>query len=216
MIGLAPPSLFEENADALKQIFWHQKYLATFPSRGSSANNHVIAEAAGQVVAGCAFPWFAESAKWRDDAIHLLESELQLNTFPSGLNREQAFEYHGLVAELGLIAAVEAVATGHNLSPKTIDLLSRMLDALAATVDVQNRPPRYGDGDDGRALLLTAPAADRWTSLLAVGEAVFGGEDWWPQATPDAAALLLGAMADGKLVDKGAVRSDLLHLVTPD
>ena len=29
-----------------------------FRSRGSSANNHVIAEAAGQLVASCAFPWF--------------------------------------------------------------------------------------------------------------------------------------------------------------
>jgi Heparinase II/III-like protein/Heparinase II/III N-terminus len=193
------PALFEENVDALRQVFWHQKYLATFPSRGSSANNHVIAEAAGQVVAGCAFPWFAESAKWRDDAISLLESELLLNTFPSGLNREQAFEYHGLVAELGIIAAAEAVATDHNFSSKTIDLLGRMLDALAAVVDVQNRPPRYGDGDDGRALLLAAPNTDRWASLLAIGEAVFGGKDWWPPFTPDAAALLLGAMAQGKL-----------------
>ena len=53
--------LFEHDALALRQIHWHQQYLAAFPSRGSSANNHVIAEAAGQLVASCAFPWFAES-----------------------------------------------------------------------------------------------------------------------------------------------------------
>ena len=53
--------LFERDALALRQIHWHQQYLAAFPSRGSSANNHVIAEAAGQLVASCAFPWFAES-----------------------------------------------------------------------------------------------------------------------------------------------------------
>ena len=47
---------------ALPQIHWHQQYLAAFRSRGSSANNHVIAEAAGQLVASCAFPWFTESA----------------------------------------------------------------------------------------------------------------------------------------------------------
>ena len=53
--------LFERDALAVRQIRWHQQYLAAFPSRGSSANNHVIAEAAGQLVASCAFPWFPES-----------------------------------------------------------------------------------------------------------------------------------------------------------
>ncbi len=60
--------LFEGNDLALRQIRWHQQYLAAFESRGSSANNHVIAEAAGQLAASCAFPWFAESGRWRRDS----------------------------------------------------------------------------------------------------------------------------------------------------
>ena len=58
------PALFEHNEEALAQIWWHQRYLAGFRSRGSSANNHVIAEAAGQLVAALAFDWFAESPRW--------------------------------------------------------------------------------------------------------------------------------------------------------
>ena len=58
-------ALFEDNDLAVAQIRWHQQYLNGFRSRGSSANNHVIAEAAGQLAASCAFPWFAESAAWR-------------------------------------------------------------------------------------------------------------------------------------------------------
>ena len=38
----------------------------------------------------------------------LLERELRRNTFPSGINRELASDYQGFVAELGLLAAVEA------------------------------------------------------------------------------------------------------------
>ena len=53
--------LFEHNEDAVRQIAWHQEFLAAFPSRGSSANNHVIAEAAGRLVAACAFPWYRRS-----------------------------------------------------------------------------------------------------------------------------------------------------------
>ena len=63
-VGVA--ALFEQNDAAIDQIFWHQKYLAALESRGSSANNHVIAEAAGQLIGSCAFPWFAESGQWRD------------------------------------------------------------------------------------------------------------------------------------------------------
>ena len=109
-----PPvaDLFERNDLALRQIRWHQEWLAAFESKGSSANNHVIAEAAGQLAASCAFPWFPESSRWRQEALRLLERELDHNTFPSGVNRELASDYHGFVAELGLFAALEASAAG--------------------------------------------------------------------------------------------------------
>src|ERR1700722_4482611 len=80
--------LFEGNDLALRQIFWHQQYLATFVSRGSSANNHVIAEAAGQLAASCAFPWFDDSERWRRESWLLLERGLTSHTFTSGINRE--------------------------------------------------------------------------------------------------------------------------------
>ena len=96
--------LFEGNDVALAQIWWHQHYLASFRSRGSSANNHVIAEAAGLLVAALAFDWFAESSRWSEEATGVLEQELARNTFPSGVNREMAFEYHGFVTELAVVA----------------------------------------------------------------------------------------------------------------
>ena len=39
------------------------------------------------------------------------------NTFPSGIGRELASDYQCFVAELGLLAAVEAEASGRPLSP---------------------------------------------------------------------------------------------------
>ena len=112
--------LFDQNELARKQIWWHQTYLSGFRSRGSSANNHVVAEAAGQLVAALAFPWFEESTAWADESASLLQRELANNTFPSGVNRELAFDYHGLVAELGLISAVEADHAGRPLSRRDL------------------------------------------------------------------------------------------------
>jgi heparinase II/III-like protein len=186
--------LFERNELAVRQIRWHQQHLAAFRSRGSSANNHVIAEAAGQLVASCAFPWFAESGRWRQQSARLLESELDRNTFPSGIGRELASDYQCFVAELGLLAAVEAEVSDRPLNASAWQRLCAMVDSGAALLDERMCPPRQGDGDEGRALLLDAPAPNRWPSLLAVGEALFGRLDWWPPVQPDAASTIIGAL----------------------
>ncbi|WP_406839264.1 alginate lyase family protein [Streptomyces sp. AHU1] len=188
-------ALFEDNPEAREQIWHHQRWLAAFPSRGSSANNHVIAEAAGQLAASCAFGWFPSSARWRTDALRSLERNLRANTFGSGLNRELATEYHGLVLELGLAALAEADAAGVPV-PATVRLvLLRMTDALAAVVDNRLRPPRQGDADDGHGLVVDGAGTDRWGSLLATGEAVFGRLGWWPEVTgTDVRTSLLAAL----------------------
>ncbi|GEL20045.1 heparinase II/III family protein [Pseudonocardia asaccharolytica] len=174
------PGLFEENPEALHQIWFHQRWLAAFPSRGSSANNHVIAESAGLLAAACAFGWFAESGRWRVAAAASLLDQLARNTFGSGLNRELATEYHGLVLELGLAAFAEAEAAGMPIPERGWMVLVRMTDALAAVVDAHGRPPRQGDGDDGYGLVLDGAGTEHWASLLATGAALFGSADWWP------------------------------------
>ena len=195
--------LFEQSGLALRQISWHQQYLAAFESRGSSANNHVIAEAAGQLVASCAFPWFAESGQWRATSARLLERELAHNTVPSGINRELASDYHGFVAELGFLAAVEADVADAPLGGETWRLLCAMADGMAALVDEQVRPPRQGDSDEGRVVLLDAPEHNRWPTLLALGDALFGRLDWWPETVPDAGSVLVSTMLGARREIRG-------------
>ncbi|MEU5397992.1 alginate lyase family protein [Streptomyces sp. NPDC005963] len=187
--------LFESNPVALQQIWHHQRWLAAFPSRGSSANNHIIAEAAGQFAAACAFGWFPSSARWRADALRSLELHLRSNTFESGLNRELATEYHGLVLELGLAAVAEGDAADVPVPDSIRRVLLRKTDALAAIVDNRLRPPRQGDADDGHGLIVDGAGTDRWASLLATGEAVFGRLEWWPTVTgTDVRTPLLAAL----------------------
>ncbi len=200
--------LFEHDELAVQQIRWHQEYLDAFKSRGSSANNHVIAEAAGQLVASCAFRWFPESDSWLRTSARLFERELARNTFPSGIGRELASDYQCFVAELGLLAAVEAQAAGFPVSDATWQRLAAMVDSGAALLDERLRPPRQGDGDDGRGLLLDAPVANRWPSLLALGATLFGRLDWWPRTEADVASTIIGAMpgATRPAADRPATR----------
>ncbi|WP_406832180.1 alginate lyase family protein [Pedococcus sp. KACC 23699] len=187
--------LFEGNDDALKQIRWHQEYLDAFRSRGSSANNHLVAEAVGQVVAACGFPWFEESERWRVGAVATLECALVANTFASGVNREQATDYHRFVTELGLLALVESDRAGHPLGEGTVKLLATSLDAAASMLDAAGRPPRQGDGDEGRGLVVDDPDADPWAALLAMGAAVLEPRDWWPGVVPGVGSVVVGALA---------------------
>ncbi|TDT95992.1 heparinase II/III-like protein [Streptomyces sp. 846.5] len=198
-------ALFEGNPVALQQIWHHQRWLSAFPSRGSSANNHIIAEAAGQFAGACAFDWFPESARWRADALRSLERHLHSNTFDSGLNRELATEYHGLVLELGLAAVAEADAAEVPVPASVRLVLLRMTDALAAVVDNRLRPPRQGDADDGHGLVVDGAGTDRWGSLLSTGDAVFGRRDWWPAVTgTDVRTPLLAALIRSTSSDRTA------------
>lgn len=186
--------LFEANDDALRQIWWHQRFLSAFPSRGSSANNHAVAEAAGLLAAASAFPWFARSRRWHAVGLRRLQRSLAANTFPSGINRELATDYHRFTTELGLVSAVETAAAGRPVAPATWTLLAASLDAAAALVDAHGRPPRQGDGDEGRALVLDDPEADPWGLMLGMGNSVLGDQCWWAPVPGGVASCALASL----------------------
>jgi len=217
-------ALFEENDLALRQLWWHQRWLAAFPSTGSSGNNHLVAEQAGRLVAACAFGWFAESDAWRRDAAARLGRALRANTDRDGLNRELATDYHRFVAELGLVAAVEAEAAAHPLDEPTTALLTAMLDAAAALPDATGRPPRQGDGDEGRALVVDGPRdpgtdagpEEAWAQLLSAGASYAGAPVWWPATSPTVLSVAVGALTGaltgaGLRGDRPTTRPDVFH-----
>jgi hypothetical protein len=211
-----PPveELFEANAACLTQLADHQRYLAAFVTVGSSANNHVLAEAVGQLVAATAFPWFDRSDRWRADALRLLQDELAAQTFPSGLNRELATDYHGFVLELALVAAAEVALGGADVPAGIAEPIVRMTDALAMIVDCRLHPPRQGDSDGGSGLVVDPLGPGRWASLLSVGAGTFGPCAWWPPLPePDVRATVLRAALRGHVpapADRPQARASLL------
>lgn len=174
------PGLFEGNANALGHIWWRQRLLATSGgSRPSPVDSHAVAEAAGLLVAACAFDWFPESPQWRTLSLRALDERLRRSTAPSGLHRTPG--HHGLVLDLGLAGALEADACGVAVPGSTWLVLSRMTDALAAVVDSRVRPPWRNAADAGRGLVLDGDGTDRWMSLLHTGAILFGQQPWWPE-----------------------------------
>jgi len=172
-------NLFERNPEFLRQIDQHQRWLAALYSRGSSANNHLIAEAAGLFIAATAFKG-PQSERWAQLAQGILEQEAVSQTFADGLNAELAFGYHGYVLGLLILAAAEGEAGGRPMSDDAWRIITRMSDALAANLGGDLTAPRQGDGDDAWALMVDAPEGGPWEPLLELCGAVVVPRAWWP------------------------------------
>jgi hypothetical protein len=189
-------SWFEKNPRFLDQLYAHQVWLDRLPSHGTSANNHAIAEWAGQFAAACAFPVFPESTGWRERAARELISEARRQVDADGMDRELATDYHGFVAELLINAGLEGDAARSSLGDEYWIRVRSMIDAVAAVLDTSGRAPRQGDSDDAIALVVDGADFDRWASLLTTGSSLFGSLPWWPQTRQgDVRSSVLGAIA---------------------
>jgi hypothetical protein len=189
-------ALFEDNPFFQRQLFHHQEFLSAFRSYGSSANNHLIAEACGLFVASTAFPLFNRSKRWQQAGARILEQQAARQCDNQGLNRELATDYHGFVLELLLLAAVEGEVGDASFSESFWLRLQAMIDALAAVVDCAGNPPRQGDADEGTGLVVDGPDYSRWKSLLATGAYLFGALPWWGEVdTGDVRTSFLASLA---------------------
>lgn len=144
-LDLAGDGIGGESRDQVAQILAASAYwLKRFPSAYSSANNHLVAELAGEYLIGLAF---GEKAAGPRKA--LLEETCK-QILPDGLGAEQSPTYGAFSAEMILLCAAAAKAKD---APFPADVTTR----LAAFADAVNWLPKiasYGDDDEGRALTL--------------------------------------------------------------
>ena len=159
----------------LDSIFAHCQFVSQNFSRHSSANNHLIGEAAGLYIAARTWPYWAQSARWAVQAKAELEREAVMQYFADGVNREQAFAYHGFSCECLTIAGIYGQRTGDDFSGEFWTALRCAFRFLRSVMDVGGNVPMVGDADDGAVLRLEPrEAGGRASILLALGDAVFG------------------------------------------
>ncbi|MDJ0636142.1 MAG: alginate lyase family protein [Xenococcaceae cyanobacterium MO_188.B29] len=161
--------LFGKAGKLWSAIYWHQWLISQYYSPGSSANNHLVGEMAGLFIAAVVWPVFPESARWQSLARSILEREVSRQTFPSGLNREQAFSYHIFSLEFFLLAGLEAERMGIPFSSTYRDWVRRMLEVIPSVMDMGGNLPNYGDSDEGMALQLRSQNSSRLDWLFRLG-----------------------------------------------
>lgn len=131
-------------------------------SRGSSANNHLVGEAAGVFIAASYFTTANRAAQLRRQSREILLREIEHQNFADGGNREQAFGYHFFVLEMFLLSGMVARASGQDFPERFWQGVRRMAEFAVALCEA-GPMPNFGDADDGYLLDLESRTRDpRW------------------------------------------------------
>jgi hypothetical protein len=162
----------------LDSIYRQIRMIAGNLSRYSSANNHLIGEAAGVYVAASTWPLWPQVTQWGERCRGILEEECNRQNAPDGGNREQAFGYQAFVLDFLLLAGLAARARGEDFAPVYWRRVEVMIDFLASMTNVAGLLPMIGDADDGRVVgLATEPGFSPHISLITTGAVLFGRAD---------------------------------------
>jgi hypothetical protein len=177
--GIDSPVFQGEEGEAfrdrwLTSVYQHAEFACGHFSLHSSANNHLIGEAAGVYIAALAWPCWERARRWRDAAREILEREALLQNAADGVNREQAVSYQQFTFDLLLFPMLAAEANGEPFPAEYRSRLESMLVFLASIMDAGGNLPMFGDADDAFvARLDPRPGCDRFKSSLATGAILF-------------------------------------------
>lgn len=161
----------------LPVVYRHLWDISRKYSRYSSANNHLVGEAAGVFIGSSYFVSLKSSNAWNKQSRTILLREMARQTLGDGGHCELATAYHMFVLEFFLLAGLVARNTERDFPLEYWERMEGMFEFLAAFTKGGEAPPMFGDCDDGYVLDLGG-RRDRARSLLSVGAAIFGRGDF--------------------------------------
>lgn len=159
----------------------HLHWLCRYPSKYSSANNHLVMEEAAKFVIALALGAPAVSPSVRESARAALEREAQKQILADGVGAEQSPTYGAFTAEALLLAARAGEAQGIAFSKNYYERLAAFADHIAWLANSSGGVPLIGDDDEGRVLTMGGRGEPRYPASVA---AAICGALRRPQAAP--------------------------------
>jgi hypothetical protein len=186
----------EQESLARRIVPGHAWWVGRHLSPGSSANNHLLGELSGLVMAACRWPALMHLCCCPEQAWARLQAEVERQFAPDGGNREQALHYHLFAWEMAWQAR-RVMGAGSAGFERRLERAAAFFAALS-----QPREPwDYGDSDDAEITPLTLGrerAMEEWAAWLGGGsldEAV--ALRFW-LGDPPARAAASGVSVDGQ------------------
>jgi uncharacterized heparinase superfamily protein len=145
------------------QATYISKHLSSF----SSANNHLIGEAAGLAIVGMCNPWLPKARSWRDKGLHILKEEIGRQIHSDGVPAEQSTHYLAFIIDFNLI--VWELFKKNNIDPPQLwyDRLLSSCNFIRNIMDSNGNVPQIGDSDDAWVVRLDdSPQVNNFKSIL--------------------------------------------------
>ena len=153
--SLCGPSLSAACTAQIRAILHaHQVWMSRYPSRFSSANNHLVAEIAGEFLIARAMPELPQAKRLEDKMRHLLAREVSKQILGDGVGAEQSPTYGAFTAEFVLLCSLVAKASGHPLGATIDTRLMQFAEYIAWLSNAEGRVPGICDDDEGRVVTL--------------------------------------------------------------
>jgi hypothetical protein len=149
----------------------HGTWLARFPSLYSSANNHLVAEAMGLVLAARLLPAHPDAPVWLATGTKHLQDRALALFHEDGVGQEQSPAYSAFTLEM-LLIGFRALGP-ESPAAATRERLARAAQALNAFLDDAGGTPSIGDDDQSRVLLAYGSEEPRYTASIAAAIAGF-------------------------------------------
>jgi len=158
----------------LASIYQHIRFASDNYSFYSSADNHLIGEAAGVFVGAHTWDRWFETRALRIRAKEILEEEIVKQFASDGVNLEQAFCYHKFSLEFLLASLLCGEANRDGFSPTFLARMLAAIEFMAAMTDCSGRVPPIGDSDDGKVFSFIGDGAcSAYEAMLRAGAALF-------------------------------------------
>lgn len=172
----------------------HGYWLKRYPSRFSSANNHLIAEAAALFALGACWPELEEASQYASYGRQVLNDQVLKQICPDGVGAEQSPTYTSFTLEWYLLCLRIAEETDAPFAPPVLDQVRKAGRHLLWLMDCGGNVPRIGDDDEGRVFAFPQNADENYVSSVLASVAAFSNDTTLapPVVRPHLRDLLVG------------------------
>jgi hypothetical protein len=182
----------------------HMVWMARYPSRFSSANNHLVAEVAGEFLIALAMPELPLSSRLEAKGRRIVVEEAYKQILDDGVGAEQSPTYGAFTAEFILLCSFVARASGKPLASGVDERLKLFAGYIAWLSNEKGRVPGICDDDEGRVLTLCRHEPAYAASVCAAISGYLGTLPAGPRPPEiDLRDALLGSAETGTIAPSG-------------
>ena len=168
-----------DDLKAINLFVWcHAIRLHRYPSRYSSANNHLLAEGYGLFLAGLYFPHLKGADHWFREGKKILETEVLRQIMPDGGSFEFSTTYLSFVFDFFLLFKHTCDCNNIQYDPSLNQRLDKSCEFIHSMLDRCGNIPNMGDQDSAVLVDFGLSNMENFTSILNTGAILFNRPEW--------------------------------------